>query len=58
MLENNPGQADLKEIVRMLNQVLVYNPDSYAWLLLARASGMQNDMATSNYAAGGKRPAA
>ena len=51
MLENNPGQADLKEIVRMLNQVLVYNPDSYAWLLLARASGMQNDMATSNYAA-------
>ena len=43
--------AELKEIVRMLNQVLVYNPDSYAWLLLARASGMQNDMATSNYAA-------
>ena len=51
MLENNPGPAELKEIVRMLNQVLVYNPDSYAWLLLARASGMQNDMATSNYAA-------
>lgn len=51
MLENNPTPAELKEVVRMLNQVLIYNPGSYAWLLLARAYGSLNDMANSNYAA-------
>lgn len=51
MLENNPGPAELKEIIRMLNQVLIYNRENYAWLLLARAYGLQNDIANSSYAA-------
>lgn len=51
MLENNPDQTELKEIVRMLTRVLVHNPESFAWLPLSRAYGMQNDQAGSNYAA-------
>ncbi len=51
MLENNPSAAELKEITQMLNQVLIYNPNSYAWLILARAYGMTGDMPNSNYAA-------
>ena len=35
----------------MVNQALIYNPESYAWLLLARAYGMQQNAAGYNYAA-------
>ena len=51
MLENSPSAADQKQIVDLLNQVLVYNPDSYAWILLSRAYGMQQNAAGYNYAA-------
>lgn len=52
MLENNPGTPQQKEIVSMLNQVVIYNPESsFAWILLSRTYGLQNDIANSNYAA-------
>ncbi len=51
MLENNPNIDELNNIVQMLLQVLVYNPDnSYGWLLLARTYGLQNNLAGSAYA--------
>lgn len=51
MLENSPSAAEQQQIVDMLNQVLIYNPESYAWLLLARAYGLQQNAAGYNYAA-------
>lgn len=51
MLENSPNSADQQKIVDMLNQVLIYNPNSYAWILLARAYGLQENAAGYNYAA-------
>ena len=52
MLEDAPDENELREIVQMLSQVLVYNPDSpAAWMLLARTYGLQNDIASSAYAA-------
>lgn len=51
MLENSPSAAEQKQIIDLLNQVLVYNPDSYAWILLSRAYGMQQNAAGYNYAA-------
>ena len=50
MLENFPTPAEQQQIVDMLNQVLIYNPESYAWLLLARAYGLQQNAAGYNYA--------
>ena len=51
MLENSPSPAEQQQIVDMLNQVLIYNPESYAWLLLSRAYGLQQNSAGYNYAA-------
>ena len=51
MLENSPNSAEQQQIVDMLNQVLIYNPDSYAWILLSRAYGLQQNAAGYNYAA-------
>ena len=51
MLENSPNPAEQQQIVDMLNQVLIYNPDSYAWILLSRAYGLQQNAAGYNYAA-------
>lgn len=51
MIEDNPSPAQINYIINLLNQVLVDNPDSYAWIYLARAYGLKNDMANSNYAA-------
>jgi len=51
MIEDNPDTAQLQYIINLLNQILVHNPDSYAWLYLARAYGLKNDLANSNYAA-------
>lgn len=51
MLENSPSATEQKQIIDLLNQVLVYNPDSYAWILLSRAYGMQENAAGYNYAA-------
>ncbi len=52
MIENNPDDKKITEIINMLNQVLVYNnQNAYSWLLLARAYGLKEDVANSNYAA-------
>ena len=51
MLENSPNRAEQQQIVDLLNQVLIYNPDSSAWVLLARAYGLQENVAGYNYAA-------
>ncbi len=51
MLENNPTKTEQQQIIDLLNQVLIYNPDSYAWILLSRAYGLQKNAAGYNYAA-------
>lgn len=51
MLEDNPGQEDLKKIVRILNQANLKNPGGMNWMLLSRAYGELGDEANSNYAA-------
>ena len=51
LLENSPDEATQGQIVNLLNQVLIYNPNSYAWILLSRAYGLQKDAAGYNYAA-------
>ena len=51
MLENHPTVEEQQQIVDLLNQVIIYNPDSYAWLLLSRAYGLQHNVAGYNYAA-------
>ena len=50
VLEDNPSQAELKQTAALLNKSLVQKPDTYGWLLLARAYGGLNDLANSNYA--------
>lgn len=50
-LEDNPSRQDLQNTVNILNKSLLKSPDTYGWLLLARAYGGLNDMANSNYAA-------
>lgn len=50
MLENSPSPQEVKEIINLLNKALIQNRDSAAWLLLAQAYGMDEDMAYANYA--------
>lgn len=50
VLEDNPSQAEFKQTAALLNKSLVQKPDTYGWLLLARAYGGMNDLANSNYA--------
>ncbi len=50
MLENNPSSQEVDEIINLLNKALIRRPDSYAWLLLARAYGIKGDKAYANYA--------
>lgn len=51
ILEDNPTAAELKYVIGLLNQIVVREPDSYAWLYLSRAYGMYGDLANSGYAA-------
>lgn len=50
MLENHPTPVEQKEIINLCNQILINSPDSYAWVLLARAHGLREDAANYNYA--------
>lgn len=50
VLENNPTKQELQNTVNILNKSLLKSPDTYSWLLLARAYGALNDRANSNYA--------
>ncbi|MBO7556036.1 MAG: M48 family metalloprotease [Alphaproteobacteria bacterium] len=51
MLEDSPNAREQQQIVDMLNQVLIYNPQSEAWILLSRAYGLQQNASGYNYAA-------
>lgn len=50
VLEDNPTKQELQNTVNILNKSLLKSPDTYGWLLLARAYGALNDKANSNYA--------
>lgn len=50
ILENNPTKAETQQAVNMLNKAIILRPTSFAWLLLARAYGMQNNLSAANYA--------
>ena len=51
MLENSPDYKEQQQIIDLLNQFLIYNPQSEAWILLSRAYGLQQNSAGYNYAA-------
>ena len=52
-LETEPTQAELKNIINILNKANISQPSSMGWMLLSRAYGMQGDRAYSTYAAAG-----
>ncbi len=51
MLEAEPSSDEIKNVISLLNKALVSRPDSYSWLLLSRAYGMNGDKAYAAYAA-------
>ena len=50
MLEDSPSAKEIETIISLLNKSLVKSQNSYAWLMLAQAYGLQNNMAFANYA--------
>lgn len=50
ILESNPSIEETNLAITILNQAIINRPSSFAWLLLARAYGAQNNMAAANYA--------
>ena len=50
MLEDSPSPKEIKTIISLLNKSLVKSKNAYAWLMLAQAYGMQDNMAYANYA--------
>ncbi|MBE6445769.1 MAG: tetratricopeptide repeat protein [Alphaproteobacteria bacterium] len=50
ILEDNPSKADIQNVINILNKALISRPTTFAWLMLARAYGLQNKMAHANYA--------
>lgn len=50
VLEDNPSNQELQNTINILNKSLRQSPDTYGWLLLARAYGKLDDEANSNYA--------
>ena len=51
ILEDTPSKQQAKQAADMLNKALLQNKVSYAWMLLSKAYGIMNDMASANYAA-------
>lgn len=51
ILEDSPSPADAQKAVSLLNQSVQKHPTGFAWLLLARAYGLQGNEAAANYAA-------
>ncbi len=51
LLEDAPTAAEIKEAINLLNQAVIRRPTGFAWLLLARAYGMQGNEAAAAYAA-------
>lgn len=50
MLEDSPSPKEVETIISLLNKSLVKSKNAYAWLMLAQAYGLQNNMAYANYA--------
>ncbi len=50
MLEDSPSPKEINTIISLLNKSLVKSKNAYAWLMLAQAYGMQDNMAYANYA--------
>lgn len=50
ILEDNPNQAEIQKAINLLNQSVIKHPTGFAWLLLARAYGLQGNEAAANYA--------
>ena len=50
MLEDSPSTKEIETIISLLNKSLVKSKNAYAWLMLAQAYGMQDNMAYANYA--------
>ena len=50
MLENTPSPQEVKTIINLLNKALIKENNTFAWMLLAQAYGMDDDMAYANYA--------
>ncbi len=51
LLEETPNSSEVQEAINLLNQAIIKRPSSFAWLLLARAYGLQEKTAYANYAA-------
>lgn len=50
MLEDLPSPKEINTIISLLNKSLIKSKNAYAWLMLAQAYGMQDNMAYANYA--------
>lgn len=51
LLEDNHSQSDIQEAINLLNKAIIKRPNSFAWLLLSRAYGLQENLGYANYAA-------
>ncbi len=50
ILEDEPDKNEVQKAVNLLNQSVIKHPTGFAWLLLARAYGLQGNEAAANYA--------
>lgn len=50
ILEDEPNKNEVQKAVNLLNQSVIKHPTGFAWLLLARAYGLQGNEAAANYA--------
>ena len=50
ILEDEPDKNEVQKAVNLLNQSVIKHPTGFAWLLLARAYGLQDNEAAANYA--------
>ena len=50
ILEDEPNKNEVQKAVNLLNQSVIKHPTGFAWLLLARAYGLQDNEAAANYA--------
>ena len=52
ILENNPSKQDAKKAIELLNAIILKDANNFrAWTMLAKAYGINDDMARANWAA-------
>ena len=51
ILEDEPKPEEVQKAVNLLSKSIIKHPTRFAWLLLARAYGLQGNEAAANYAA-------